>query len=235
MIKAAIFDFDDTLYDFTASEKAARDMVAAYGEKFFNWSRQTFDAEYNEAFDKLNVIAGPTANSHDRLLRFSLICEKYSFPQTHALELDTLYWHTFMDHMEKYPGVDDALETLKSKGFTIGVGTNMLARWQYKKLRRIGLLDKLDFIVTSEETVLDKPDPAFFKYCAKKAGADVAECVFIGDSIRHDIKGAVHAGMPSVLCNANHLRKDEDIIVVDGREVPVFHKYRDLAGIIEKI
>jgi beta-phosphoglucomutase-like phosphatase (HAD superfamily) len=52
----------------------------------------------------------------------------------------------------------------------VGVGSDMTADWQFRKLERLGLLDRIDFAVTSEEAGVEKPAPGFFALCLEKAG-----------------------------------------------------------------
>ena len=71
----------------------------------------------------------------------------------------------------------------------------MTAYMQYEKLIRLGLMEYMDFIVSSEEAGTDKPGNAFFMLCARKAGCLPGECLFIGDNIVRDYGGAAAAGM----------------------------------------
>ena len=71
----------------------------------------------------------------------------------------------------------------------------MTADWQYAKLKRLGLMAYVDFIVTSEEAGAEKPDAALFLLCAEKAGCTPEECAFVGDSLLGDALGARDAGM----------------------------------------
>ncbi|MCD7887241.1 MAG: HAD-IA family hydrolase, partial [Clostridiales bacterium] len=63
---------------------------------------------------------------------------------------------------------------------------------------RLGLLDALDFVVTSEEAGVEKPDPGLFLLCAEKAGCLPEECLFIGDNLKKDVLGAQNAGMEAL-------------------------------------
>ena len=74
----------------------------------------------------------------------------------------------------------------------------MTADRQFDKLIRLGLGSYIDFMVTSEEVNAEKPDARLFKACAEKAGCEAAECVFVGDSLRGDVQGALDAGMKAV-------------------------------------
>ena len=68
------------------------------------------------------------------------------------------------------PGAAEALDGLKAMGLAEGIGTNMTADYQFAKLERLGLMERVDFLVTSEEAGAEKPDPRLFALCAEKAG-----------------------------------------------------------------
>lgn len=74
----------------------------------------------------------------------------------------------------------------------------MTAYVQYQKLKKLGVMPYVDFIVTSEEAGAEKPAQCFFELCLKKAGCKPEECVFIGDNLEHDVLGAARCGMAGV-------------------------------------
>jgi putative hydrolase of the HAD superfamily len=57
------------------------------------------------------------------------------------------------------------------------------------------------FSVVADSGVLGviKPDAAIFLHAAKAVGAEPADCVMVGDSIKRDIKGAAGVGMKRAL------------------------------------
>jgi putative hydrolase of the HAD superfamily len=86
---------------------------------------------------------------------------------------------------------------------------------QYRKLAKLEVLELFSFIVTSEEALAEKPQPALFERCIQKAGCSPQECLYIGDEPEKDIAGAEAAGMKAMLYdparsyqNNNTLRND---------------------------
>ena len=71
----------------------------------------------------------------------------------------------------------------------------MTARIQFKKLEVLGLLLYVDFLVSSEEAGAEKPEASFFARCVEKSGCRAEECLFVGDSMRKDVQGAMDAGL----------------------------------------
>ena len=199
MIKAVILDIDNTLYDYDAAHAAAFRSLTEYAAERFGTAPETFEALHREAYRVQRERCGaPCAAVHNRMIRCQIILEMLGRPFLPAREMDALYWETLMDHMRPYPGTLEGLEQLRALGLTVGIGTNMTADRQFDKLERLGLGPMIDFMVTSEEVNAEKPDARLFTCCAEKAGAEPSECVFVGDSLRGDVQGALDAGMRAV-------------------------------------
>ena len=80
-------------------------------------------------------------------------------------------------------------------------------------------------IITSEEACAEKPQKAFFLYCAGVVGEKPEDCIFIGDNYRLDVLGSESAGMRGIYYQTEDLahrhRKADP-------GVPVITDYRDL-------
>ena len=215
MIKAVIFDLDNTLYNFDAANEFGIRALAAYTEPVFGWDYPRMKDLYEESREKLTERMGDVGSAHNRLLRFQNLLEEKKLPlHPHALEMAKAYWRGVLDNMAPSPGAREIMEELRRMGIRIGLGTDMTAYMQYEKLIRLGLMEYMDFIVSSEEAGTDKPGNAFFMLCAQKAGCLPGECLFIGDNIVRDYGGAAAAGMQARWFippwkQKNHLRPSE--------------------------
>ena len=90
------------------------------------------------------------------------------------------------------------MQKLKELGIRIGIGTDMTAHIQYRRLEFLNLSPYIDFIVTSEEAGVEKPTPHLFELCVEKAGVLAGECAFIGDNLTKDVKGAWDNGLKGI-------------------------------------
>ena len=195
MIKSIIFDIDDTLYDFTSAHGAALHALTAFAEDALGLSAEAFVALHRETFRLQQARSGRTAASHNRLIRFQMMLETLKKPVALAPAMAELYWTALLARAKALPGAAETLTRLREMGMAIGVGTNMTADWQFAKLQRLGMLPLIDFIVTSEEAGVEKPDAGLFALCARKAGCAMSECAFVGDNLKGDAVGARDAGM----------------------------------------
>lgn len=228
-IRALVFDLDNTLYDYYARHDKGYEELSGYAQRELGFSREGFDRAYDRTMDKVTEHLGKGAAAiHDRYVRFQILLEDAHLPLSpHALAMVHAYWDTFLEVLEPFAGVREALSSLKREGYTLGIGTNMLADYQLLKLEKMDLLGFFDFMVSSEEAGAEKPEKEFFWYCLGKAGCRPEECLFIGDDLTLDVKGAKEAGL-----HALWVQKDE----AKGKEagVPFFWDYGKLEEILRE-
>lgn len=201
MVRAVIFDIDNTMYDYTSGDRAGMEAVTGYADRVLGCP----GAEFLELFARGKQIAcgrvgADTAAQHNRLIRMQVILELMGRPLfPHAQNLERCYWEALLESAKPEPGLLRAMEALKKAGLHLGVGTDMTADIQYRKLERLRAAPWIDSITTSEEVGAEKPSPRLFGQCIKKAGVPAGECLFIGDSLVKDVKGALDAGMQACL------------------------------------
>ena len=97
--------------------------------------------------------------------------------------------------MKPFDLVLEFILKLKNAGKKISVCTDMTAHIQYRKIERLGLNNFIDFMVSSEETGLEKPSPSMFNLALKKLNCLPEEAVYFGDSPDRDIEGAANVGI----------------------------------------
>ncbi len=201
MLKAVIFDIDDTLYSYHGANAHALPLVGDYARRELSVEAERFLALYQRCMEEQLRTHSTVAGCHSRAIRFQMVLERLGAPLHHAAVLNDLYWNSLLDVITPFPGVLDFLRALGARGIRRGVGSDMTTDWQLKKLHRLGLLEELDFVVTSEEAGVEKPDEGLFRLCAQKAGCAPEECLFIGDNLRKDVLGARGAGMDALWLN----------------------------------
>ena len=98
MIKAVIFDLDNTLYNFDAANEFGIRALAAYTEPVFGWDYPRMKDLYEESREKLTERMGDVGSAHNRLLRFQNLLEEKKLPlHPHALEMAKAYWRGVLD------------------------------------------------------------------------------------------------------------------------------------------
>ena len=232
MIKAVFFDIDDTLYSYTEAHKPALKAMKEYAFRELGVPEDAYDEYIRQAQAVVKQRVGRDCSTlHNRLIRFQCMLEilkKPLFP--HAEAMGCLYWDTLIGHMREEEGAGELLKSLKERGYYVGIGTNMTAGIQFRKIAALGFGSRIDGMVTSEEAGVQKPDPKLFLLCAEKAGAAPEESVFVGDSLKKDVRGACAAGMKGILYRKEpgaEPRQEEDYWVVGA--------LKDSLKILEKL
>jgi putative hydrolase of the HAD superfamily len=97
-----------------------------------------------------------------------------------------------------HPDAPPALRALRARGATLVVVSN----WDVSLaavLRAVGLEGLVDGVVTSAEVGAPKPQGAIFAAALALAGVAPRDAVHVGDSLEHDVRGALSAGIAPVL------------------------------------
>jgi putative hydrolase of the HAD superfamily len=97
------------------------------------------------------------------------------------------------------PGVPELLARL-ARRFTLAVVTNTHEPSLVPDhLRRMGIAERFRCVVTSVECGTRKPGPRIFGHAVERLAASPERCVFVGDSLDADYRGAESAGMRAFL------------------------------------
>ena len=105
---------------------------------------------------------------------------------------------------EVVDGVVDLFKYLKENNKEIIILTNWFSATQIPRLKRAGLYNYIDKVVSGEDAM--KPSLESFNLAIDKTNKK--DCIMIGGSIRNDQKGANNAGIDSYLVDENHTIRD---------------------------
>jgi putative hydrolase of the HAD superfamily len=99
-----------------------------------------------------------------------------------------------------FPDSKPLLEKLSKRRIKLGIISNVSSHdVAVEILRKVGLLDYFDTVVTSAFVGIRKPDPGIFLYALMQFKLQPGEAVIVGDSERHDVWGGTITGMKTVL------------------------------------
>jgi putative hydrolase of the HAD superfamily len=121
-----------------------------------------------------------------------------------------------------YPDALDVLPELRAHGLEMGVVTNSAHPMTFRdrELSAIGLLDLFPRCRLSAVDVgYLKPHQNIFRRALDELGVQAEEAVFVGDSLAADIVGAKNAGLYAVWRANGHMPPDDadaDAIIPDG-------------------
>lgn len=202
MIKAVIFDLDDTLYDYNSINPIGISNVRELAKEKLGITHEAFEEALKWARKETKAGLGNVAAGHNRLLYFQKTLEYLGEnPTSIALEMYEAYWGTLLREMSLNNGAMELLNYLKNKGIKIGICTDLTVHIQHRKLRKLGIDAYIDALVTGEEVGVVKPDKKMFDLTMKKLGVESKECIHVGDSYAKDIVGAENAGIKAFWFN----------------------------------
>lgn len=219
MFKAVIFDIDGTIYSYVTNDRIAVESLCEFAKKFLNVEEKEFRAVYKEArrIVKEERLTDGGAR-HSRVLFFQTALEILGKnPFCHVLEMYDIYWNNFLANMQPFDGAAEFIKKLKGAGVKIALCTDMTAHIQYRKIKQLGLNNFVDFMVTSEETGLEKPARIMFELALKKMNVTAADTAYFGDSPERDIAGAANVGITPFWYNGEKIFENKNIPCVEVR------------------
>lgn len=199
MLRAILFDIDDTLFPTSefarrARSNAVRAMIAAglrlpeeEVQRELSEVIAEFSSNYDYHFDKLLQRLRPEALGHRN-------------PALVVAAGVAAYHDTKFREIAPYPDVKPLLADLRELGVRLGVVTHGWTVKQAEKLVRLGLLEHLDpdAIFISDQIGISKPNPKLYRYALRDLGLEPSEVLYVGDSPAHDIQPPRAIGMHAI-------------------------------------
>lgn len=192
MIKAIIFDLDNTLVDFMLLKRAAIDaaipaMIDAGWKYSFNETKEFINKiyesegiEYQQVFDKM----------HTELLG------KVDYK---IISAGIVAYRTAREAaLKPYPGVFPTLIELIKMGLKLAVVSDAPSKEAWLRLSYLNFQHLFDVVITYDEARERKPSPVPFNLALKNLELKAEECLMIGDWAERDMVGAKAVGMKTV-------------------------------------
>lgn len=203
-IKWVFLDLDDTLYDYERINLESLDFVFNDIHKLTNISLDCIKNQFQISRKIIHSQLHGQGASHHRILYFQNFCEALRIPVVpNALIWDELFWNHFLDKMVLRDGVIDFLKFLKYKEVIITIITDLISTVQFRKLEKLNIQPYIDYIVTSEEVGVEKPDKKIFLYSINKSKAQINQSIMIGDNYDKDVLGSQNIGMKAIHFDRN--------------------------------
>ena len=189
MVKAVLFDLDETLFDRIASLKAfvAHQFASNFGQFA---SVEALVERFNALDDRNNV---------HKTQVYSQI-----FKEMGRAEPDV--WRTsFQDYemnfwrfAKAFSGMTEVLSELRRDGTLLGIVTNGETHIQQRSILALGLDRLVDVVLISEAENCRKPDRTIFLRAAEQLNVAPQDCAFVGDTPQTDMLGARNTEMRTI-------------------------------------
>ena len=224
MIRAIVFDLDNTLVDFmkmkgTAVEAAIEGMIDAGLELPREDVRRRIAAiyqeqglEYQRVFDEL--LEGELGHIDPKILASGIVA--YRRARGSAMVL--------------YPHVQMTLLELAKRGIRLGVVSDAPRSQVWLRLCDLGLQHTFDAVVTFDDTHERKPSPAPFHEVLRRLDADPAEAIMVGDWAERDVVGGRSLGMKTAFARYGDTFETQE----SGADYDIDDVYQ-LVGIVDAL
>ena len=159
----------------------------------------------NEAFRTLHHVEVPIQAWMPQLLRRALDKEPKDILVQEAIKLVV---SARAQNAIAFPDSRPLLERLSKRHQKLGIISNVSSHdVAVEILRKVGLLDYFQSVVTSAFVGIRKPDPGIFLYALMQFGLKPDEAVIVGDSEKHDVWGGKITGMKTILVKKGNLHE----------------------------
>jgi HAD superfamily hydrolase (TIGR01549 family) len=233
MIRAVLFDLDDTLFDHRHCARAALEALRTTHACFAAISATEFERTHGQLLDDLHarVLAGEIGLDDARVERFRrlFLAAGVEVSSDLARTAAAEYRRCYLRSWRTVEGAAPLLAAL-SERVPIGIVSNNLVAEQVEKIRHCGFEPYLKAIVISEEVGAAKPDPAIFRIAMERLSSDPRDTVMIGDSWPADIVGARAAGIRAIWFNrTSEAAPDPDAAI------PELHSFSPIDDVLATI
>jgi putative hydrolase of the HAD superfamily len=192
VIKAVIFDLDNTLVDFIAMKHAAiRAATVAMVDAGLKIPEGEAEKKIYEIYDEEGI---EDQKVFDKFLQKELGQIDY---RIHAAGIIG-YRRAREAALVLYPHVQMALMELVKRGLKLAVVTDAPRLQAWLRLCQLNLHHFFDVVITHEDTRKRKPDPEPFEKALETLKVNYDETIMVGDWVERDIVGAKLLGMKSV-------------------------------------
>lgn len=212
-ISCLLFDFDNTLVDFSGAAKSAlwdsfKDVGVNCTEEIYS-IYQVVNHEHWQAFEQ-----GKLDAKNLRHRRFEALFRQIDTPDLDPYSFSKEFLQHLIMNSLAYEGVKDLLDRLK-EDYVLGLVTNGLKEVQRPRLHRLNMTHYFDSIIVSDEIGVAKPQEEFFTYAydSLPKSFEKDEIMIIGDSQNSDILGGNNFGIKT--CWISHGREGNPEIAAD--------------------
>lgn len=152
------------------------------------------------------------------------------------LEMETIFWNgTSMGAI--MPDADIMLDLINKNGIRSAVISNLLWSGEAlsKRLNRLLPMNKFEFVMTSSDYIMRKPNRILFDIALRKTGLCADEVWYCGDNPQADVEGAAQVGIFPVWYDNETERKykERPEEYVPKCEHLHIHEWREMIDLLE--
>jgi len=218
VVRAVLFDLDDTLFDHRLCAHTALSELHAAHPEFQACPLDDFEELHATQLEELHPLVTrgemPLDEARRERLRRLFRAVGATPPEDRIAEAAEAYRASYVRIRRPISGAAALLAGVKGRAL-VGIVTNNLLEEQQDKLRQCRLDGYVDELVVSEKAGVSKPDPRIFQIALDRLGCRRDEVVMVGDSWPADVAGAIAAGIRPIWFNPQRNPRPEPSTSVD--------------------
>lgn len=218
MVKAVVFDLDNTLVDFMAMKRQAVD--AAIGAMMDAGLKLTF----SDVKDRIDGIYRELGIEYQQVFD-RLLIDTLGYVDPRIISAGIIAYRRAREAaLKPYPHVTATLMQLNRKGLRLGILSDAPTREAWLRLCFINYHHFFDVVVTFDDTGERKPSPKPFLLALERLGVEPHEAIMVGDWAERDIVGASSVGMKTAFAKygdsfGNQDTSKADYVLEDIKEL----------------
>ena len=189
MIKAVLFDLDNTLIDFMRMKRnSCEAAISAMIDAGLKIKKEKALKKLFKLYDKYGL-------EDNRIFQKFLKEEIGKIDYRILANSIVAYRNVRSSYLQPYPHTDYVLIKLKSRGIKLAIVTDAPRLKAWIRLMAMKIGNFFDVVVAYEDTKQLKPSSLPFESALRKLKVRPEECLMVGDMPHRDMEGAERLGM----------------------------------------
>ena len=192
MIKAVIFDLDNTLLDFMKmKEYAVKAAIAGMIEA-------GLDIDDEESYKTIVSIYEEEGWENQQIFNYFLDRTVGEVNNKYLAAAIVAYRRAREANLLLYPNVNHTLVELMKAGIKLAVVSDAPSREAWMRIYYLNLHHHFDSVLTFDDTNARKPSPIPFQMALKELKTEPSETLMVGDWPERDVAGANNLGIRTI-------------------------------------
>ncbi len=193
MIKAVIFDLDNTLLDFvTMKREAVRSALVAMSEA-------GLDIDSEKSYKRMMQLYEENGWERNQYVFNKFLREIDGRLNYKYLAAGIVAYRRAKDkHLKLYPNVEKTLNEINSRGIKLAIVSDAPSREAWMRMCYLKLHNTFDVVITFDDSKERKPSPAPFKLALGKLNMSKDDVLMVGDWPERDVVGAKNMGIRTI-------------------------------------
>tara|TARA_B100001245_G_scaffold212350_1_gene177578 strand:+ start:1692 stop:2375 length:684 start_codon:yes stop_codon:yes gene_type:complete len=192
MIKAVIFDLDNTLLDFMKmKEYAVKAAIAGMIEA-------GLDIDNEESYKTIVSIYEKEGWENQQVFNYFLDRTIGEVNNKYLAAAIVAYRRAREANLLLYPNVNHTLVELMKIGIKLAVVSDAPSREAWMRIYYLNLHHHFDIVLTFDDTNARKPSPIPFQMALKELKTEPSETLMVGDWPERDVAGANNLGIRTI-------------------------------------